>query len=34
VLGAFVAQLEQSGEQMSTSKLSKLEALLDEFEEV
>ncbi len=34
VLGAFVAQLEPAGEPMSTSKLSKLEALLDEFEEV
>jgi len=34
VLGAFVAQLEQTGTSMSTSKLSKLEALLDEFEEV
>ena len=34
VLGAFVAQLEQAGEPMSESKLSKLEALLDEFEEV
>ncbi|MGN8278203.1 amino acid adenylation domain-containing protein, partial [Pseudomonas sp. SMN5] len=34
VLGAFVAQLAPANEQMNTSKLSKLEALLDEFEEV
>ncbi|OIN52090.1 non-ribosomal peptide synthetase, partial [Pseudomonas costantinii] len=34
VLGAFVAQLAPTSEHMSTSKLSKLEALLDEFEEV
>jgi len=33
-LGAFVEQLEQSGEQLSNAKLSKLEALFDEMEEL
>ncbi|WP_426134159.1 amino acid adenylation domain-containing protein [Pseudomonas sp. PWP3-1b2] len=34
VLGAFVAKLAPASEHINTSKLSKLEALLDEFEEV
>ncbi|QBF27506.1 amino acid adenylation domain-containing protein [Pseudomonas tructae] len=33
-LGTFVEQLAESGEQLNTSKLNKLESLLDEMEEV